>query len=188
MPRNYSPASRIPVIVSAAVTLSGNSGNLRTALSTVGTPVPLCDAVSLVLDVTAYTGTAGPNQVRIFLDTSPDGGTTWYPAITFALVTTSTDIQKWEGRTIGVGPNEAAALVREIVKEELAIDAPIKNVAHTDNRSYHINSDNIKRVLDFEPEFHVDDETVTGPHEATGDDILGAEVTGIDIDAVDDPL
>ncbi len=108
MPRAYSPASRIPVIASAAVTLSTNSGNLK---NTAGA-IPLCDAVTLVLDVTAYTGTVSPNIATIYIDSSPDGGTTWYPSINFAPVTTSTDIQRWEGRTIGVGPNEAATLVR----------------------------------------------------------------------------
>lgn len=53
--------------------------------------------------------------------------------------------------------NEAAALVQKIVREEMDIDAPIVNVAHTDNRSYHINSDKIKRVLGFEPELDVAD-------------------------------
>lgn len=51
--------------------------------------------------------------------------------------------------------NEAAALVKQIVLEEMGIDAPIKNVAHTDNRSYHINSDKIKNVLGFIPAFNV---------------------------------
>lgn len=112
MPRSYSLPSRIPIVVSAAVTASGNTGNLRTASSSVGNPIPLCDAVTLILDVTAYTGTAGPNVVNIYIDSSPDGGTTWYPSWAFGNVTTSTDIQRAELRTIGLGPNEAATLTR----------------------------------------------------------------------------
>lgn len=53
--------------------------------------------------------------------------------------------------------NEAAALVKLVVNNEMEIDAPIKNVAHTDDRSYHINSDKIKRVLGFVPAFTVAD-------------------------------
>lgn len=64
------------------------------------------------------------------------------------------------GETFNVGAenmslNEAAALVRKVVLEEMGIDAPIVNVAHTDDRSYHINSDKILRVLGFAPEFDV---------------------------------
>jgi len=112
MPRAYSVPARIPVVVSAAVTTSTNTGNLRTAASTVGNAIPLVDAVTLILDVTAYTGTAGPNTVLIYVDSSPDGGTTWYPVICFGQVSTSTDIQRLEFRPIGVGPNEAASLIR----------------------------------------------------------------------------
>lgn len=53
--------------------------------------------------------------------------------------------------------NEAAALVKLVVANEMDIDAPINNVAHTDNRSYHINSDKIKNVLGFVPRFNVTD-------------------------------
>ncbi len=66
------------------------------------------------------------------------------------------------GQTFNIGAenmslNEAAALVRLVVANEMGIDAPIINVSHTDDRSYHINSDKIKRVLGFVPEFTVAD-------------------------------
>lgn len=53
--------------------------------------------------------------------------------------------------------NEAAALVKQVVYTEMGIDAPIVNVAHTDDRSYHINSDKIKNVLGFIPAYNVAD-------------------------------
>lgn len=47
---------------------------------------------------------------------------------------------------------EIAEMVRGVVKEKLGIDAPYERVSHTDNRSYHINSQKIKDVLGFVPE------------------------------------
>ncbi len=108
MPRQYAIPSRIPVVVSAAVTTSSNSGNLKNTVNA----IPLCDAVTLILDVTAYTGTAGPNLAVVYIDSSPDGGTTWYPSFTFAQVSTSADIQRADLRTIGIGPTETATLTR----------------------------------------------------------------------------
>ncbi len=108
MPRLYGPPARIPVVVSAAVTTSSNSGNLK---NTAGA-LPLCEAVTLFLDVTAHAQTTASPALKIYLDHSPDGGTTWYPALAFANVSTSTDMQKWDGRFMGVGPAEAATLAR----------------------------------------------------------------------------
>lgn len=70
--------------------------------------------------------------------------------------------EKVASQTFNVGAenmslNEAAALVKRVVFEEMGIDAPIVNVAHTDDRSYHINSDKIKDVLGFIPAFNVSD-------------------------------
>lgn len=47
---------------------------------------------------------------------------------------------------------EIAEMVRTVVKEKLGIGAPYERVSHTDNRSYHINSQKIKDVLGFVPE------------------------------------
>lgn len=107
MARSYSAPSRIPVVVSAAVTTSSNSGNLKNKVNA----LPICDAVTLILDVTAHAQTTAFPAFRVYLDTSPDG-TNWYPALLFATVTTSTDIQRWEGRLIGVGTSETATLTR----------------------------------------------------------------------------
>lgn len=53
--------------------------------------------------------------------------------------------------------DEIAILVQGIVKEELGIDAPIEHKSHTDNRSYHVNSDKIKNVLGFVPKYSIGD-------------------------------
>ncbi len=108
MARTYQTPSRIPVITSGAVTTSSNSGNLK---NTAGA-IPLCDAVTLILDVTAHAQTTPTPILLIYLDDSPDGGTTWYPKLAFAKITTSTDIQRWEGKFIGAHPSESAALIR----------------------------------------------------------------------------
>lgn len=70
--------------------------------------------------------------------------------------------EKVASQTFNVGAenmslNEAAALVHDVVWKETGIVAPIVNVAHTDDRSYHINSDKIKDVLGFIPAFNVSD-------------------------------
>lgn len=61
------------------------------------------------------------------------------------------------GQTFNVGQQnmavgELAELVRKVVKAELGIDASIETQDSTDNRSYHIDSSKIKRVLGFEPQ------------------------------------
>lgn len=108
MARSYQAPSRIPVVVSAAVTTSTNSGNLKNTVNA----IPICDAITLILDVTAHAQTTPTPVFRVYIDDSPDGGTTWYPKLTFAAVTTSTDIQRWEGKFIGVHLSEAASLLR----------------------------------------------------------------------------
>lgn len=52
---------------------------------------------------------------------------------------------------------EIAELVNKVVKEEMGIDAPYERVSHTDNRSYHINSDKIYNVLGWKPKFSIED-------------------------------
>ena len=108
MGRQYSVPSRIPVVVSALVTTSSNSGNLKNTVS----QLPICDAVTLILDVTTHAQTTAFPSFRVYIDTSPDGGTSWYPALAFANVSTSTDIQRWEGKFLGVHPSETASLIR----------------------------------------------------------------------------
>lgn len=136
MPRQYYVPIRVPVIVSASVTTSSNSGNLRTLFnSAVGNPIPLCDVLTLFLDVTgnAQTTTTGAT-FRVYIDSSVDGGTTWYPAISFAGVSTSTDIQKWDGRMIGVGVSETASLIRVGTTVSTASASTVSTVLSGDQR------------------------------------------------------
>jgi nucleoside-diphosphate-sugar epimerase len=52
---------------------------------------------------------------------------------------------------------EIALLIQQVVKEEFDYVPSISITASTDNRSYHVNSDKIKRVLGFEPQKSVED-------------------------------
>ena len=52
---------------------------------------------------------------------------------------------------------EIAELVSKVVREEMGIDAPYERVSHTDNRSYHINSDKILNVLGWQPTHTIED-------------------------------
>ena len=70
--------------------------------------------------------------------------------------------EKIAGQIFNVGTqnmtlDEIAGLVQLIVKEEMGIDAPIAHKTHTDDRSYHVNSDKIKNVLGFVPQFTIAD-------------------------------
>lgn len=47
---------------------------------------------------------------------------------------------------------QVAEMVQLVVREKMGIDAPYESVSHTDNRSYHINSNKIRDVLGFVPE------------------------------------
>lgn len=54
---------------------------------------------------------------------------------------------------------ELAQMVKKVVEEEFPEkgEIPIEVTESNDNRSYHINSDKIKRVLGFEPQFTIED-------------------------------
>ena len=71
---------------------------------------------------------------------------------------------KIHGETFNIGfQNHSIAsiaeMVKKIVEEEMPAKAPIKIVTtpSDDNRSYHVNSDKIKRVLGFEPKRSIED-------------------------------
>lgn len=71
-------------------------------------------------------------------------------------------VEKIQGQVFNVGyanmrVSEIAELVSKVVGEMYETIIPIKTEGHTDNRSYHINSDKIKRVLGFEPKRTVED-------------------------------
>lgn len=84
------------------------TGNLKTlAVTATGRAIPIADSVSLVLNVTTLTGDGAAN-LRVFLQDSYDGGTTWTTCEQFAAVTSSTDVQRLTFRATGLGNNESA--------------------------------------------------------------------------------
>jgi hypothetical protein len=91
----------IPLVASAAVTTSSNSGNLKnTSLA-----FPICEAAAIILDVTALAGVSGVT-LDVDIQTSPDNGTTWYTAFEFANVATSTAQRRLDIRDSGIGITE----------------------------------------------------------------------------------
>jgi nucleoside-diphosphate-sugar epimerase len=70
--------------------------------------------------------------------------------------------EKIQGQIFNVGyanmrVSEIAELVSKVVGDEFETVIPIQTQANTDNRSYHIDSSKIKRVLGFEPKRTVED-------------------------------
>ena len=71
-------------------------------------------------------------------------------------------VARFQGQIFNVGyanmrVREIADLVAKTVGDFYETAISIKVQANTDNRSYHINSDKIKRVLGFEPKRTVED-------------------------------
>ena len=94
------------VLASAARTTSSNSGNLK---NTTG-DFHISGALAFYLDVTAHVGDAsGTTGFDVYLDHSPDGGTTWLNFAKFAAVTTSTATRVINMRPTGIGAVEAAS-------------------------------------------------------------------------------
>ncbi len=87
------------ILASAARTTSTNSGNLR---DTTG-GIPASDAIAVILNVTALTGAGPAVTLDVWVDTSPDGGTTWFEAFKFANVPTSTISLRIDSRSNGIG-------------------------------------------------------------------------------------
>lgn len=66
------------------------------------------------------------------------------------------------GETFNVGRQnlkvaDIALMIQGVVKDELGFEPPINTTESTDNRSYHVNSDKIARVLGFTPQKSVED-------------------------------
>jgi nucleoside-diphosphate-sugar epimerase len=78
------------------------------------------------------------------------------------------DLRKINGEIFNVSyENKKIIELAEIVKENVqrffnldTIDIEVKTDT-VDNRSYHVNSDKIKRVLGFEPKFNIDDAVIS---------------------------
>lgn len=83
------PAITRTVVTSAARTTSSTSGNLKD--TTTDFPAN-AKTTAIHIQVTAYTVSASKatGQARFYVDTSPDGGTTWLTAAIPLTVTTST--------------------------------------------------------------------------------------------------
>jgi nucleoside-diphosphate-sugar epimerase len=70
--------------------------------------------------------------------------------------------EKIAGQTFNVGNQNLqvghiAEIVRAVVEVELGIRSTIETTESTDKRSYHVNSDKIRDVLGFVPQFSVQD-------------------------------
>jgi len=72
--------------------------------------------------------------------------------------------EKIHGETFNIGYQnysigDIAKIVKKVVEEEFPEKKPIviEATPSDDNRSYHINSDKIKRILDFTPKFSLED-------------------------------
>lgn len=92
----------IPLVASAARTSTGNSGNLKNT----STYIPVFNAAAFILDVTTVTGTTPLLDVAI--ETSVDGGTTWYMAWAYAQVTAASTL-RLDVRDTGIGFTEIGA-------------------------------------------------------------------------------
>lgn len=73
--------------------------------------------------------------------------------------------EKIQGQTFNVGRQnmtvgDIALLVRNVVEKEMGIQASIRTTESTDTRSYHVNSDKIRDVLGFVPQYSVEDAIV----------------------------
>lgn len=93
----------VNLLASAARTTSSNTDNLANTVN----GLPATDAMALYLSVTAMTGNQGVPVLDVWLDTSPDGGTTWFTAFKWSRVTSSTAVRRIDARTTGIGFTEA---------------------------------------------------------------------------------
>ena len=83
------PAITRTIVASAARTTSSNSGNLKDTTTDFSSMANTC---TLHFNVTAFTVAAREvtGQAIFYVDTSPDGGTTWLPSAVTLAVTSST--------------------------------------------------------------------------------------------------
>ena len=95
----------IQLLAAAARTTSSNSGNL---INTAGN-IPASEAVVFLVNVTtlAISGPSPAAALDVWIDTSPDGGSTWFLAYKFAQITSSTAARRLNVRTTGIGIAEA---------------------------------------------------------------------------------
>lgn len=106
MPSSLFRGISIPVLASAARTTSSNTGSLKDLV----TDIPVAGALSWYVNLTAFTGdNPGLDGLQVYLDHSPDNGTTWLNFGKFARLTTSTGTRVINMRRTGIGAVEAAS-------------------------------------------------------------------------------
>ncbi len=113
MPVQSFNGTPVPLLASAARTTSTATATFKNT----STAFPVCDAATIILDVTALATTGvnwGSVTLDVFIDTSPDNGVTWYAAYRFAQVTASTKQQRLEIRDTGVGLTEVGATIADL--------------------------------------------------------------------------
>ena len=118
MPQGLTRSIPIVVLAAAARTTSSNSGNLR---GTTGN-IPVADALALHLLWTTLSGFGGAITLDVWVEDSPDGGTTWIPAYKFTQATTSAGSLRINTRTTGLGITEAGAIATTTSNATTAIN------------------------------------------------------------------
>lgn len=106
MPSSLFYGKPTTILASAARTTSSNSGNLKGTTS----DFHIAGALAFYVNVTAFEGDdAATTGIQVYLDHSPDGGTTWLNFGKFARITTSTGTRVINMRPTGIGAVEAAS-------------------------------------------------------------------------------
>lgn len=114
----------VTLVTSAARTTSSNTGNLKNSTAN----FPVCEAAAIILDVTALSGSG--NTLDVTIETSPDGGTTWYTGYEFAQISSSTGTRRLDLRDTGIGVtevgNEADIATRAAIKTNTVLSPDIR--------------------------------------------------------------
>ena len=70
----------------------------------------------------------------------------------------NTESSKINFQTFNAGNNNMSVLkIAETVRDQFEVNIPIEILETNDNRSYHINSDKAKKILDYTPRLTVED-------------------------------
>lgn len=119
MPVGMFAGQGVTLLASAARTTSSSTANLKDGTAN----LPISDACAVILDVTANTGAAPTLDAQI--DTSPDGGTTWFKAYGFTQITGSTGTRRLDIRPGGIGLGESAAENSIAGTGQLKVNTPL---------------------------------------------------------------
>lgn len=124
MGQRLSRPTEVTVLASATKTSSGDSGNLKNSTG----QIPVAHTISLVLNVSAASGTS--ETMTVALESSIDGGTTWYQSAVFTQITTAVVTRVIDFRPF-LGATEAGA---ETVVTSTATTAIHKNAPLTEDQ------------------------------------------------------